>query len=368
MKQVELFRRQYLQLLEPEQLSFPARDVIRSPDVQADMFATIFQDEILPRSPPDRYKIRVLKKLVATIEAAFVDPEEDEILDDLVECLGQLMSRSQVSPTIAAQKKSFVTYTMPIIMEHAPVIITLEARALLASSGTTGLRTWEAALRLATFLSIEEGTQLVKNKNIIELGAGTGLLSILCTKYLGSKFVLATDGSGEVVDDMATNVFINGLEDSDKLETAGLAWGHALVDGVEQRFDGDRKLDIILGADLTYDQGSIMPLVSTIQDLFTMYPEAKAIISATVRNDETLRVFEQACYDQKFAVQLYSVSIPPQDQQIGFFHTSKVPIRIYGIRPEAGLDSAPRSFQENRVPSYEALCQRSVLKPLPSIG
>ena len=173
-----------------------------------------------------------------------------EILDDLVECLGQLMSRSQVSPTIAAQKKSFVTYTMPIIMEHAPVIITLEARALLASSGTTGLRTWEAALRLATFLSIEEGTQLVKNKNIIELGAGTGLLSILCTKYLGSKFVLATDGSGEVVDDMATNVFINGLEDSDKLETAGLAWGHALVDGVEQRFDGDRKLDIILGADL----------------------------------------------------------------------------------------------------------------------
>ena len=77
MKQVELFRRQYLQLLEPEQLSFPARDVIRSPDVQADMFATIFQDEILPRSPPDRYKIRVLKKLVATIEAAFVDPEED---------------------------------------------------------------------------------------------------------------------------------------------------------------------------------------------------------------------------------------------------------------------------------------------------
>ncbi|MCJ1420537.1 hypothetical protein MMC32_006894 [Xylographa parallela] len=179
-----------------------------------------------------------------------MDPEEDEISDDLAVCLAQLMSRPQVPATIAALRKSYVTYTMPITASNAASITTLEARALLASSGTTGLRTWEAALYLGSYLSSTEGMPVVQNKTIIELGAGTGFLSILCAKHLGANYVLATDGSGEVVDDMVSNVYLNGLEGSGIVDPVVLKWGHALIDGIFESHGGTQNFDVALGADV----------------------------------------------------------------------------------------------------------------------
>ena len=75
--QVELLRRQYLQLQDPSQLSIPARNVIKKPKVQAQIFDTMFREGNLAYEPPDRYKLRVLKKLLEAIEAAVEDPEED---------------------------------------------------------------------------------------------------------------------------------------------------------------------------------------------------------------------------------------------------------------------------------------------------
>ena len=143
-----------------------------------------------------------------------------------------------------------MTYTMPETVHSAPTVTTLEARAVLASSGTTGLRTWEAALCLGTFLSTTEGRSLVKDRTIVELGAGTGFLSILCANHLGAKYVLATDGSCEVVNDLSLNLFLNGLEGNSLMHTAVLKWGHALTDSRSDDDDCIRHFDLILGADL----------------------------------------------------------------------------------------------------------------------
>ena len=77
MDQSELLKRQYLQLLDPEKLSIPPPELIRLPHVQAQIYETMFRDGCLPFSPPDRYKLRVLKKLVQQMEDAIIDPEED---------------------------------------------------------------------------------------------------------------------------------------------------------------------------------------------------------------------------------------------------------------------------------------------------
>ena len=129
-------------------------------------------------------------------------------------------------------------------------MIILESRAILASSGTTGLRTWEAALHLGTYLCSEEGRKLIQGKSIIELGAGTGFLSILCAKHLRTKYVLATDGSGEVVDALGSNIYLNGLEGSRFINGTALIWGHTLSDGVLNVTEGYETYDVILGADL----------------------------------------------------------------------------------------------------------------------
>lgn len=160
------------------------------------------------------------------------------------------MSQSQIPAAVAAQQKQYVTYTLPEQTLGSRTITTLEARAILASSGTTGLRTWEAALHLGTFISSPQGLSLVKNKNVLELGAGTGFVSMLCAKNLGARYVLATDGSGEVVEDMKANIYLNGLEGSALIDTTALKWGHALIDGFFDDGEAGRRFDIVLGADV----------------------------------------------------------------------------------------------------------------------
>lgn len=158
-----------------------------------------------------------------------------------------------------------MTYTAPSFATDAPEVTLLEARSLLASSGTTGLRTWEAALLLGTYLFSSAGKHIVQNNNIIELGAGTGFLSILCAKHLGAKYVLATDGSGDVINDLESNIFLNGLEGTEAINAAILSWGHMLDDENLKGADENRSYDLIIGADVVgTDLSGIIPFLGLL--------------------------------------------------------------------------------------------------------
>ena len=120
----------------------------------------------------------------------------------------------------------YVTYTAPSFSLSAPTITLCEGRSLLASGGDTRLRTWEVALLLGTYL-YTEGRELVHRKTILELGAGTEFLSILCAKHLRSFHVVATDGSPKCVNDIDANICLNGLEgDLQGIISAVLQRGH----------------------------------------------------------------------------------------------------------------------------------------------
>ena len=164
----------------------------------------------------------------------------------------QLLVQPQISEVDSAQQKSYVTYTAPLPLQSpdAPAVTLLEARSVLASSGNTGVRTWEAALRLATYLHSDQGRRLVEGKTVLELGAGTGLLSILCSKHLCARYVLATDGNGDVVDGLQSNVCLNGLEGDRIIDVAVLKWGHRVLGGILGSREDARQYDLILGADI----------------------------------------------------------------------------------------------------------------------
>ena len=167
------------------------------------------------------------------------------------------MGQPLPSASAAAQQKSYVTYTAPVHGPNAAQITLLEAPSLLASSGTTGFRTWEAALYLGAYLSSPRGKHFVTGKSILELGAGTGFLSILCAKHLGAQRMLATDGSQQVIDDLRPNIRLNELEGSELIQTAILQWGHTLIGGVADCREDKRSYDLVLGADVVSDFTSI---------------------------------------------------------------------------------------------------------------
>lgn len=173
-----------------------------------------------------------------------------EISDDISACLAQYMAHPLPSSSAAAQQKSYVTYTAPSFDPDALQITLLEAPSLLASSGTTGFRTWEAALHLGSYLFSIQGRHFVEGKNVLELGAGTGFLSILCSKHLGAKHVLATDGSMEVISDVKANLEINELGKTENLNAAVLHWGHTLIGGVADCRGGKESYDLVIGADV----------------------------------------------------------------------------------------------------------------------
>lgn len=164
---------------------------------------------------------------------------------------------------------SFVSYTVPtaitsgVTLQERKQVTTFESRGLIYGSGSTGFRTWEAALHLGTCLSFpfpstsgyNNDGSFIKGKRVIELGAGTGFISLLCKKYLGAEKVLMTDGNAKLVDlfkgpCLEQNGFAK--ENKDKhIQARQWMWGEPLPgDGDDDDATIPEQFDIALGADL----------------------------------------------------------------------------------------------------------------------
>lgn len=245
-------------------------------------------------------------------------------------CLSSLLTSSVSSEAVLAHQKSYVTYTLsslPLQDQATPTITLLEARNVFAGSGTTGLRTWEAALDLGNYLCANHD-RLVRGKSILELGAGTGYVSILCAKYLGASHIIATDGSHDVVSSLSTNFYLNDLQDSSAIECKELKWGQALVGGEHPEWNGGRKIDLCFGADLTYDEDAVPALVSTFGDVFELYPNLQIIYAATIRNPATFEKFLKACSANQYVIEVSKFGVEKAEVQEGPFYSDQFPIQI----------------------------------------
>lgn len=169
---------------------------------------------------------------------------------------------------------------------------------------------------------------LVQGKYVLELGAGTGYLSILCAKFLQSTSAIASDGSDDVINNLPDNFFLNDLQDSTVITPMDVKWGYALMGTEEEKWNGGRPVDIVLGADITYDNSVIPSLVGTLLELFDLYPQVQVYISATQRNEKTFQVFLDKCQQNGLVVEDMQFPVPPRAQQEGPFYNDSVAIRI----------------------------------------
>jgi protein-lysine N-methyltransferase EEF2KMT len=251
--------------------------------------------------------------------------------------LSELLASSLPSETDAAQQKSYVTYSPSLLRgtslasnSSEPHITLLESRNLISAAGTTGLRTWEAALHLGQYLC--QNPHLVQGKGVLELGAGTGYISVLCAKHLSARQVIASDGSDDVVMNLPENFFVNGLQEIGTITAMDLKWGYPLVGGEETAWNGGKPIDVVLGADITYDKSVIPSLGSMMGDLFSLFPDVMVLIAATERNRETFEAFIDVCERRRFQVNEVDFPLLPREAQTGPFYNYKVPIRICEIK------------------------------------
>ena len=248
-----------------------------------------------------------------------------EISDDISECMAQYMAQPLQAASAAAQQKHYVTYTGPTSDPYPISVTLLEAPALLASSGTTGFRTWEASLHLASFFVSAEGKQYIEGRNVFELGAGTGFLSILCAAHLDAKSVLATDGSQEVVNDLKVNMALNRVEGNENAMVNHLQWGQTLIGGVADCRKQGQEYDLVIGADVVgqLPRKMLMPLTATADIRCTIYTSPGRNVKRPVRavpQDQSCHISYRAerTYFSCFSQRLRYVDVTSCEDEIAF--------------------------------------------------
>ncbi|KAI1204552.1 putative methyltransferase-domain-containing protein [Annulohypoxylon truncatum] len=332
-----ILRRQYMQLFEPDFLAWPPSSLLKSADVQKWLYKRLFDPSLNPKLPPEGYQMRVLKLLLSKIKKA---TDEHEVSCELKTHLASLAARGAPPEFQTFHEKAYVTFTCtpekPDLVDgydDAPerTVTLLERRHLVSGSRTTGFRTWEASLHLASYLLTDTGSSFVRNKNVLELGTGTGFLTILLAKHLQAKRVTATDGDEDVIEALNENIALNKLDNPQRARTGTLTWGCDLEGTWVEDDCGTHPYDIVIGTDITYDKIAISALVSTLYSLFNMRPELKVIISSVVRNAETFEVFKDECASRNFAVEDVEFEPKPMRQQKSLFYAAAVPIKILSI-------------------------------------
>ncbi|KAI1322147.1 putative methyltransferase-domain-containing protein [Xylariaceae sp. FL0255] len=328
---ISRFIRQYLQL--EHHLDYPPPTLLQEEETQVILYNALFAEDALPHPPPERYQFKVLQHLVSSIEQSIDDWDKYGVSEDLMTSLSRLLVCKLPPDAIMAEQKSYVTYTPSLLDSPSPGldprITLLEHRNVLSAFGVTGHRTWDAALHMGQYLSSHP--HLIRGRRVFELGAGPGYISILCAKYLGATHVIASDGADEVVATLSENFYLNGLHNSPDVKAVDYIWGHALMGTEEKEWNGGQPVDVILGADITYDPSIIPPLISAIQEFHDLFPHAVILIAAAERNQDTFGKFVNTCQQNHFSVREIDYPLQPAPVQTGPFYSDKVPIRICEI-------------------------------------
>jgi predicted nicotinamide N-methyase len=258
--------RRYFSLDPPGYDTSTLKEVWQRPSLQRLLLQDVFTCQ--KWHMPENYTTSILRLVIRKLES-----ENAELQDTLVELYTSLMVRSPAQHSYIPQSSAEQAVDIHYLFSENDALTLSECPDLLAAHGTTGFRTWPAALALGEYLL--DNRSFVRGKRLLELGAGTGFLSLLCART-GSAQVHCTDGSVQMLDLIQRNAQRNNIEQEASLLQFGTG------SEIEQL-----PVDIILGADITYEAAIVIDLASTLSALLRASPAAEALIAATVRQETT---------------------------------------------------------------------------------
>jgi protein-lysine N-methyltransferase EEF2KMT len=347
--QLQLFYRQYMQQFSA--LTYPSGELLIQEDVQNTLensfFALSDKSEV-----PASYQAKTLDRIIQLIEDAVKDPEEEGVSDALYERRAALCLRKNDNLMSVGLTKSQLVYHAPTDLSEPSTPITInEAKNIIGSGHNVGLRTWEASLRLAHYLF--QHKDIVKDKMILELGAGTGFLSLFCSLILSATHVIATDYLNQILDSMRENIHLNKTTSQTNTSLSNIAiakldWEDEtdLLTALQPPTSNPHPPppsppivipDVILGADITYHPHALPALVSLLSRILrlpkphSITATPRILISSTIRSPSTLSTFISLCHEHDLVVNEVDFTMPSSNQQKGLFHAVAMEIKIFEI-------------------------------------
>ncbi|NXE79460.1 EF2KT methyltransferase, partial [Cochlearius cochlearius] len=258
------------------------------------LFQTVLHPLCVKYPPSSRYRRCFLTELIKKHESTAAEP-----LDELYDTLARVLNEEEST-------HCYRNYLLP-----AGGCVTLAESVAIISGGTTGLVTWDAALRLAEWAM--ENAAVFSNRTVLELGSGIGFTGIAICKTCNPKTYVFSDCHPRVLKQLTANIRLNGfvLEPeaarriptesrgqeaeatsclNPKLIVAELDWGSA----TEERLS-DLQPDVVVAADVVYDPEIIVALIGMLQKLSPPGANRKppeVYIAFAVRNPDTYRLFQ----------------------------------------------------------------------------
>lgn len=243
-------------------------------------------------------------------------PHEETSETDPYELLCAHISAKPLAPTTPDLLQYPIDYSNWVSIWETPRVV--------SGQGTTGARTWNAALLLGFVINTDSRFKgEFDNLTVLELGAGTGLVASALAKRQQQhnlQKIIITDGDAGVVEKLRPTLELNNV-DLQNIECVQLLWGETPIPS---------NVDVVLGADIIYDPSVLAVLLDTLGDFFasgTRY----AIISRSDRNPDTTAQWEKQC-DERFSREVIRVENPQTSSLPCWFHSGANDITIEIIR------------------------------------
>ncbi|XP_068629665.1 protein-lysine N-methyltransferase EEF2KMT [Battus philenor] len=236
-----------------------------------------------------KYPLRVdfcrlfFKKLLKHLEP------HQEVHDGIFEFLCSLMKHKS--------EESNFCYRHYIFDDEFNNIITMKETNNMVVNGTTGMKTWEAALMLSDWILCNK--ELFHKKRVLELGSGVGFTGITLGMLCTPESITMTDCHNDVLKLLVENISIN-FQNLVKSETSQITCfrGEELNIDVQtldwnyiEKANVKEKPDVIIGADIVYDPSILLPLCNVIQTFFKNNNCLEVYIASVIRNEETFEQF-----------------------------------------------------------------------------
>ncbi|KAG0256389.1 Protein fam86a [Mortierella polycephala] len=288
---------------------------VTTPEMQQAILDQILHDPTLKRYPPSlTYQHSFAKKLISMIEIEGTHEISGELLELFTELLMTAPKRpEQGGPPL---KPCFKSYCLD---RACSKIVTVMEEQTTISSGTTGLRTWEASFWLAEYLIAHP--EILAKKNVVDIGCGVGFLGIACA-FLGAKKVVLTDGNTDVLAMARQNIGYNVVPCP---TTASLLdWENFTQEQIVAL-----KAEVLILSDLTYDPTNIVPLVNVLKAI--LVKGVSAYMSSAIRNPQTFVDFFARIEQECVGVEIEEISLKDAEHLFFFDEETVQTVKVFHL-------------------------------------
>ena len=177
---------------------------------------------------------------------------------------------------------------------------------------------WPAALPLCNWLTKER----VSGKNVLELGAGVGLVAAYMLKALKPAHVFVTEYDQKHLALIEENLASNSLSDTNWVSLDVLDWNKPSESALNKRLP---SLDVIVGSDLFFDEVSADALVSCLAYIKSCVGKKRKLdiyIAAVERSPYLMEYFEELVLESDGVnlTEKYALAHVPNTQPVCVYH------------------------------------------------